>query len=576
MRQSQYFLPTLKEDPADAELVSHRLMLRAGLIRQVASGLYNWLPLGLRVVRKIEAIARQELDAIGAQEISMPVVHPAELWRESGRWDKMGPELLRLRDRHERDFCLGPTHEEIVTDLFRREVRSYRQLPCNLYQIQTKFRDEIRPRFGVIRAREFSMKDGYSFHEDQASFDQTYQAMHGCYSRILSRLQLDFRAVEADSGAIGGAHSHEFHALAQSGEDLIAHATKGSYAASLERAAAAPPPPAPPPSEALDEVATPGCASIAQVAELLDVPPMRCLKTLVVRGEQSLVALALRGDHELNLVKAGKLPGVRSPLQFAEEDEIRAAVGAGPGAIGPLGIKLPLYVDRDARSLADFVCGANRDGYHWRGANWGRDLPVANAQVHDIRQVAEGDPAPDGQGELRFLRGIEVGHLFQLGALYSEAMQATFLDREGRDRAPLMGCYGMGITRLVAAIIEQHHDQRGILWPPPVAPFDLHIVALNYAGSEAVRQASEQLLAQCRAAGLEALLDDRDERPGVKFADADLIGLPRRLTLGERSLGRGQVEYRPGQGAQTLDLALDEAAAALRGQTDGQEADSPA
>ena len=563
MRQSQYFVPTLKEDPADAELVSHRLMLRAGLVRQVASGLYTWLPLGLRVVRKIEAIAREELNAIGAQEVSMPVVHPAELWRESGRWDKMGPELLRLQDRHQRDFCLGPTHEEIVTDLFRREVRSYRQLPCNLYQIQTKFRDEVRPRFGVIRAREFTMKDGYSFHEDQASFDDTYQAMHGCYGRILSRLQLDFRAVEADTGAIGGAHSHEFHALAQSGEDLIVHATEGDYAANLERAAAAPPPPPPPPAETLSEVATPGCASIAQVAELLGIPPARCLKTLVVRGQRTPVALALRGDHALNPAKAGKLPEVQSPLQFAEEDEMRAAVGAGPGSIGPLGLGLPLYIDREARALADFVCGANRDGHHWRGVNWGRDLSAAQRQVQDLRQVAEGDPAPGGQGELRFLRGIEVGHLFQLGTLYSKAMQASFLDRDGRDRMPIMGCYGMGITRLVAAIIEQHHGEQGILWPPPVAPFDLHIVALNYAGAETVRQASDRLLAQCRAAGLDALLDDRDERPGVKFADADLIGLPRRLTVGERGLRQGLVEYRPGPGQATLALALDEAAAAL-------------
>lgn len=544
MHQSQLFAPTVKEDPAQAEVISHRLMLRAGLVRPVAAGLYTWLPLGLRVIRKIEAIAREELNASGAQELSMPVVQPAELWQQSKRWEKMGPELLRMKDRHERDFCLGPTHEEIITDLFRREIHSYRQLPCNFYQIQTKFRDEVRPRFGVMRAREFTMKDGYSFHESQRSFDETYQEMHACYTRILERMQLNFRAVEADTGNIGGSNSHEFHVLAQSGEDVIVHASGGDYAANLERARAEPPGAVPLPAESMSEVATPGRTTIASVSELLGMPPERCLKTLIVRGENGLVALLLRGDHELNEAKASKLPGIASPFAFATDEEIFAASGANPGSVGPVGLGLPAYVDPEARAISDFVCGANRDGRHYRGVNWERDIPVDESRTADIRNVRPGDKAPDGQGELRFLRGIEVGHIFQLGTIYSEAMQATFLDRDGRGRAPIMGCYGLGITRLVAAIIEQNHDERGICWPEPTAPFDLHIVALNYGKSEGVRRTSEDLLAQCAAAGVDALLDDRDERPGVKFADADLLGIPHRITVGERGLKTGRVEYR--------------------------------
>ncbi len=563
MRQSQLLIPTIKEVPADAEVASHRLMLRAGLLRQVASGLYAWLPLGLRVVRKIEAIIREEMDRSGAQEVSMPVVQPAELWRETGRWEKMGPELARLRDRHEREFCLGPTHEEIITDLFRREVHSYRQLPCNFYQIQTKFRDEVRPRFGVMRAREFVMKDAYSFAADQASFDATYQEMHRCYSRILTRMQLDFRAVEADTGNIGGANSHEFHVLADSGEDTIVYATQGDYAANLERAVSAPPPPCGAATETLREVATPGVTTIVQVATLLDAPVTQCLKALVIRGEDGPIVIMLRGDHELNLVKAQKIPGAKQPVEFADGAEILAATGANPGSIGPLGLQAPLIVDPQAAAVADFVCGANRDGHHYQGVNWGRDLPLADNQVLDVRNVAPGDPAPNGQGELRFLRGIEAGHIFQLGRTYSEAMQAKVLDRDGKPVTPIMGCYGMGVTRLVAAVIEQHHNAGGILWPDPLAPFDIHILALNCGKSSAVREAADNLATQLEAGGLATLLDDRAERPGVKFADADLIGLPRRIVIGDRGLMEGRVECRIGHGAKVEALAPNEAVARL-------------
>ena len=566
MRQSRLLIPTIKEVPADAEVVSHRLMLRAGLIRQAAAGVYTWLPLGLRVLRRIEAIIRTEMDLSGAQEVSMPVVQPAELWRETGRWRKMGPELLRFQDRHERDFCLGPTHEEIITDLFRREIHSYRQLPCNFYQIQTKFRDEVRPRFGVMRAREFIMKDAYSFAADQASFDATYQEMHRCYSRILTRMQLDFRAVEADTGSIGGANSHEFHVLAESGEDTIVYATEGDYAANLERAVSAPPPSRPAAAETMRETATPGVTTIAQVAALLDAPVSQCLKALVIRGGEGPIVIMLRGDHELNLVKAQKIPGAKQPLEFADAAEILAATGANPGSVGPVGLQAPLLVDPEAAAMADFVCGANRDGYHYRGVNWGRDLPLADGQVLDVRNVAPGDPAPNGQGELKFLKGIEAGHIFQLGCTYSEAMQAKVLDRGGKPLTPIMGCYGMGVTRLVAAVIEQHHDDGGILWPEPLAPFDVHVLALNYGKSSAVREAADGLAAQLEATGLAILLDDRNERPGVKFADADLIGLPRRIVIGERGLREGRVECRFGHGAQALALSPDEAVARLPAQ----------
>ncbi len=542
MRQTEFLLPTLKEDPADADVMSHKLMLRAGLIRQLASGLYTWLPLGLRVIRKIEAIVREEMNASGAQEVMMPVVQPAELWEESGRWAAMGPEMARLKDRHERDFCLGPTHEEVITDLFRREIQSYRQLPVNFYQIQTKFRDERRPRFGVMRAREFTMKDGYSFHEDQASFDATYQEMYDCYSRILTRMELEFRAVEADTGNIGGSNSHEFHVLAESGEDVIAYTEDGSYAANLEKAEAALPGKRPGPSQAMEKIDTPNEKTIADLCKLLDTTPDRTVKTLMLEGEDGLVALVLRGDHELNEIKAEKLPGVKTPLAFATDTDIRSSMGADAGSLGPVNCPVPVLVDREAAAIADFPCGANEDGKHFTGVNWGRDCPLDDSQIVDARNVVEGDPAPDGHGPLRFLRGIEAGHIFQLGTKYSETMNAQVLGQDGANITPLMGCYGMGITRLVAAVIEQNHDEDGIVWPRPLAPFDLHIIALNYHKSGAVKEAADRLHTEAETAGLSVLLDDRDERPGVKFADADLIGLPLRITVGDRGLKNGVVE----------------------------------
>jgi len=557
MRQSQLLIPTLKENPADADIVSHRLMLRAGLIRQVASGLYTWLPLGLRVVRRIETILREELNRSGAQEVLMPVVQPAELWEESGRWTKMGPEMLRMRDRHERDFCLGPTHEEVITDLFRREVHSYRQLPCNFYQIQTKFRDEVRPRFGVMRAREFTMKDGYSFHIDQASLDATYREMYDCYSRILRRMDLRFRAVEADTGNIGGANSHEFHVLADSGEDVIVYATAGDYAANLEKAQAAPPAPRPAPTRALERLPTPGQESIAEVAAFFGIDARQCVKTLVVEGTDGAVALVLRGDHELNEIKAQHLPGVATPLRLAADVDVSAAVGCRPGSIGPIGLTIPVWIDREAAALADFVCGANVDGFHYTGANWQRDVPIDDDRIVDIRNVVAGDRAPDGQGELQLLRGIEVGHIFQLGRVYSEPLAAGVLDRNGQSVIPLMGCYGIGVTRMVAAIIEQNHDANGIVWPEPVAPFDVHIVALNYTKSDNVRGAADALYRTLAERGHAVLLDDRDERPGVKFADADLIGLPHRITVGDRGLAEGVVEYRRRSESTSTNVALD-------------------
>jgi prolyl-tRNA synthetase len=556
MRQSQQLIPTLKENPADADVASHRLMLRAGLIRQVASGLYTWLPLGLRVLRRIETILREELTRSGAQEILMPVVQPAELWEESGRWSKMGPEMLRMRDRHDRDFCFGPTHEEVVTDLFRREVHSYRQLPCNFFQIQTKFRDEVRPRFGVMRAREFTMKDGYSFHLDQASFDATYREMYDCYSRILRRMELRFRAVDADTGNIGGANSHEFHVLAESGEDTIAYATHGDYAANLEKAMAAAPAPRPAPGAALEKRATPGSETIAEVSALLRVAARQCVKTLVVEGVDGPVALVLRGDHDLNEIKAGHVPGVVAPLRFASDAAVQSAVGCRPGSIGPLGLTIPCWVDRDAAAIADFVCGANADGWHWMGVNWERDVPLDPARIVDLRSVVAGDPAPDGQGELQLMRGIEVGHIFQLGRVYSTPLAAGVLDQNGQSVIPIMGCYGIGVTRLVAAIIEQNHDANGIAWPEPVAPFHVHIVALNYGKSADVRAAADELHDRLAARGVAVLLDDRDERPGVKFADADLIGIPHRITVGDRGLKSGMVEYRRRTDTGSTDVAL--------------------
>jgi prolyl-tRNA synthetase len=544
MRLSRYLLATVKETPADAEVVSHRLMLRAGMIRRLAAGLYTWLPLGLRVLRKVEAVVREEMDRAGAQEVLMPAVQPAELWRESGRWDKYGPELLRLKDRHEREFCFGPTHEEVITDLIRREIRSYKQLPANFYQIQTKFRDEIRPRFGVMRAREFLMKDAYSFHLDEASLQETYDRMVETYTRIFTRLGLEFRAVRADTGAIGGSHSHEFHVLADSGEDAIAISSSGGYAANVELAEALPPAgPRAQPAAELREVATPGQHTIDEVAAYLGIDTQRCLKTLLVRGtETAVVALVLRGDHELNAVKAARLAEVAEPFTFASAEEVQAATGCAPGSIGPVGLEIPLIADHAAAHASDLVCGANRDGFHLTGVNWGRDLP--EPRTADLRNVVDGDPAPDGSGTLAIRRGIEVGHVFQLGTKYSEAMNATCLDEQGRAIVMTMGCYGIGVSRIVAAAIEQNHDERGIVWPAGLAPFSAVVLPLNAHKSQRVREAAERLYGDLLAAGIEVLLDDRGERPGVMFADCELIGIPHRLVVAEKGLDAGTVEYK--------------------------------
>ena len=569
MRTSRFPLHTLKDTPADAEIVSHRLMLRAGLIRRLASGLYTWLPLGLRVLRKVEAIVRDEMERAGALEVLMPAVQPAELWQESGRWDKYGPELLRLKDRHQRDFCFGPTHEEIITDLARAELRSYRQLPVNFYQIQTKFRDEIRPRFGVMRAREFLMKDAYSFHADHGSLQQTYEAMHAAYSRIFRRCGLNFRAVLADTGSIGGSASHEFHVLADSGEDAIAFSDAGGYAANVELAEAVPSPAArPAPTAPLATVATPGRHSIEEVSAFLGVPASATAKTLLVEGAEpdTVVALVLRGDHELNAVKAEKLPGVGSPLRLASDEAVRTATGCGPGSVGPVGLTIPVIVDRAAAALADFVCGANREGQHLTGVNWGRDLP--EPAVADLRNVVAGDPSPDGQGHLVIARGIEVGHIFQLGTKYSEAMKATVLDEQGRSVTMIMGCYGIGVSRVVGAAIEQHNDAKGIVWPVGIAPFQVMLVPMQYHRSHRVREETERLYAELQGAGIDVLLDDRDARPGVMFADAELIGIPHRVVVGERGIDDGKVEYRGRRDADNTMIARAEIVPFLRGRID--------
>ncbi|MEE4144308.1 MAG: proline--tRNA ligase [Halieaceae bacterium] len=545
MRTSNFLIATQKETPADAEVISHQLMLRAGLIRKLASGLYTWLPLGLRVLRKVEAIVREEMDKSGAQELSMPVMQPAELWQESGRWEQYGPELLRIRDRHERDFCLGPTHEEVITDLVRNEIKSYKQLPANFYQIQTKVRDEIRPRFGIMRSREFLMKDAYSFHATQESLEQTYQVMHQTYSSIFTRLALEFRPVIADTGSIGGSASHEFHVLANSGEDDIAFSDTGSYAANVEMAEAISPAAGrPAPAAKLQEVATPGVKSIEQLAQFLGVDPANTVKTLLVAAEKEgeLVALVLRGDHQLNPIKVEKLEGVGAPLRMATEEEALAACGAGFGSLGPMGLDLPAIVDRSAACLADFSCGANRDGFHYTGANWERDCPLG--RVEDLRRVEEGDPSPDGQGTLQIKRGIEVGHIFQLGTKYSEAMSARVLDETGRNVTMIMGCYGIGVSRIVAAAIEQNHDESGIIWPASMAPFQLAIIPLNMHKSPEVARCADELYAALSAAGVEVLMDDRNERPGVKFADMELIGIPHRIVVGDRALAEDKIEYK--------------------------------
>jgi prolyl-tRNA synthetase len=564
MRLSRYPLSTIKETPADAEVISHQLMLRAGLIRRLASGMYTWLPLGYKVLRKVENIIREEMDKTGALEVLMPAIQPAELWQESGRWEQYGPELLRITDRHQREFCFGPTHEEIITDLARRELNSYKQLPITWYQIQTKFRDEIRPRFGVMRAREFLMKDAYSFHMDQASLQQTYQDMHQAYSNIFTRIGLDFRPVMADSGSIGGSSSHEFHVLADSGEDAIAFSSDSSYAANVEKAEAMPPTAerAAPAAE-MQTLDTPAQHSIEDVSKFLGIDPGQCLKTLLVEGEQegSVVALVLRGDHQLNEIKAEQLPQVKAPLRFAPEELVRQAAGCAPGSVGPVGLSIPVIADHAAAQLADFVCGANTDDQHLSGVNWGRDL--AEPARADIRNVVNGDPSPDGKGTLSI---VEVGHIFQLGNKYSAALNASVLDENGASQVMTMGCYGIGVSRVVAAAIEQNHDDNGIIWPAAIAPFDLAIAPINMQKSARLQEAAEQLYAQLSEAGFDVLLFDEKERLGSMLANIELIGIPHRLVLGERGLDAGSVEYKGRRDQQARDIPLDQLLDFLRQQ----------
>jgi prolyl-tRNA synthetase len=580
MRTSQFPLNTIKEIPADAEIVSHKLMLRAGLIRKLAAGLYNWLPLGLRVLRKVENVVREEMDRAGALEVLMPAVQPAELWQESGRWGVFGPELCRFKDRHERDFCLGPTHEEIITDLVRNEIKSYKQIPVNYYQIQMKFRDERRPRFGVMRAREFLMKDAYSFHLDKASLQDTYDAMYATYSRIFERLGLEFRAVLADTGAIGGSMSHEFHVLAESGEDAIAFSDRSDYAANVEMAEAlAPAEPRAPASRPMEKVATPGKTSIDEVAEFLKVPAEKIVKAIAVmvskreldREWEEFCLLLLRGDHELNEVKAGKILG---DFRFATEDEIEQHMGCRPGYIGPVQIPssagtINIVADRAVPAMGDFVCGANEKGFHLAGVNWDRDT-AAPQHVYDLRKVTEGDSSPDGQGKLRIARGIEVGHIFQLGTKYSEAMQATVLNEEGKSQVLIMGCYGIGVSRVVAAAIEQNHDDRGIIWPEALAPFQVALAPINMHTSERLRETAEHLYQSMRRAGLDVLFDDRKARPGVMFADLELIGIPHRVVISERLLESGRAEYKGRRDADAIEIPLEEVIPFLQSKLAGQ------
>ncbi|MEN4890361.1 proline--tRNA ligase [Erwinia billingiae] len=547
MRTTQYLLSTLKETPADAEVISHQLMLRAGMIRKLASGLYTWLPTGLRVLKKVENIVREEMNNAGAIEISMPVVQPADLWQESGRWEQYGPELLRFVDRGDRPFVLGPTHEEVVTDLIRNELSSYKQLPLNVFQIQTKFRDEVRPRFGVMRSREFIMKDAYSFHASQESLQATYDDMYRAYSQSFKRMGLDFRAVQADTGSIGGSASHEFQVLAQSGEDDVIFSTESDYAANIEFAeAVAPAGGRADAKQAMLEIDTPNAKTIAELVEQFNLPVEKTVKTLMVKATKesghTLVALLVRGDHALNEIKAEKLDIIDAPLTFATEEEIRALVGAGPGSLGPVGLNMPIIIDRTVAVMSDFSAGANVDGKHFTGINWQRDLPLP--RVEDIRNVVEGDASPDGKGTLQIKRGIEVGHIFQLGTKYSEAMKASVQGEDGRNQILTMGCYGIGITRIVAASIEQNHDERGIIWPAALAPFQVAILPMNMHKSFRVKELAEELYAQLRAKGIDVILDDRKERPGVMFADMELIGVPHTIVIGDRNLDSEEVEYK--------------------------------
>lgn len=559
MRASNLLISTLKETPADAEIVSHQLMLRAGLIRRLASGLYTWLPMGLKVLRKTEAIVREEMDRAGAQEVLMPSVQPAELWQESQRWEKYGPELLRITDRHQREFCYGPTHEEVITDLVRQEIRSYKQLPVNFYQIQTKFRDEIRPRFGLMRAREFLMKDAYSFHLDQASLQETYDNMYATYTRIFSRIGLEFRAVQADTGSIGGNASHEFHVLASSGEDAIAFSDKSDYAANVELAeAVAPQGERAAASETMTVVETPAKHTIDDVSQYLNKPASQCLKTLLVEGveEGSVVALVVRGDHELNEIKAEKHPLVAAPLTFVTAEKVLEISHANIGSVGPVGLTIPVIVDHAAAFVSDFVCGANQDDKHLTGVNWGRDLP--EPETADLRKVMAGDPSPDGQGHLEIARGIEVGHIFQLGENYSSKLNAVVLTESGKSQIVTMGCYGIGVSRVVAAAIEQNHDDRGIIWPESIAPYQVVLVPVNAHKSVRVKEKAEEVYQQLLAAGVDVLLDDRGLRPGVAFADMELIGIPHRLILGERGLDNGMIEYKNRRSGEGEEFAIDD------------------
>ncbi|WP_018690915.1 proline--tRNA ligase [Algicola sagamiensis] len=550
MRTSKYLLSTLKETPADAEIVSHQLMLRAGMIRKIASGLYTWLPTGLRVLQKVENIVREEMNRAYAIEVSMPVVQPSDLWEESGRWEQFGPELLRFKDRHQRPFALGPTHEEVITELVRKEINSYKQLPLNLYQIQTKFRDEVRPRFGVMRAREFLMKDAYSFHLDQSCLEETYKGMYQAYCNIFERMGLDYRPVLADTGSIGGDVSHEFHVLAESGEDAIAFSSESDYAANVEMAEAITPAgDRPAPSQTMEKVATPGCRTIQEVCDFLSLPAVQTVKTLIVHGQPedgsdkpSFIALVLRGDHELNEIKAEKHASILEPLTMATDEEVKDATGVTPGSVGPAGLSIPVIVDRSAAHIADFVAGANEEGYHTTGLNWDRD--ISNYEVMDLRNVYEGDASPDGQGVLNIKRGIEVGHIFQLGTKYSEAMKAGVLNEQGKNEVLSMGCYGVGVSRIVAAAIEQNHDKYGIIWPDAIAPFKVALIPMNMHKSARIQEVAEKLYTELVAAGIEVIFDDRKDRPGVMFADMELVGVPHSIVIGERNLDEGLVEYK--------------------------------
>ena len=561
MRVSKLLLATLKESPSDAEVISHKLMLRAGMVRKLASGLYTWLPLGLRVLRKVENIIREELNKVGSQEVLMPVTQPSELWKESGRWDQYGPELLRMKDRHGREFCFGPTHEEVITDMVRNEIRSYKQLPANFYQIQTKFRDEVRPRFGIMRSREFLMKDAYSFHIDEASLNETYDEMHATYCKIFDRIGLDYRPVQADTGSIGGSASHEFHVLADSGEDDIAFSSDSDYAANIELAEAITlTTKRPAANKDMQLIDTPNVKTIEELVEKFKLKIENTVKTLIVhadeKSENSLVALLVRGDHELNKIKTEKLEAVASPLCFATDEEINKTIGANPGSLGPVNLKIPFFIDRSVAMMSDFSVGANINDKHYLNVNWERDLPVSN--VVDIRNVVQGDPSPDGKGTLSIKRGIEVGHIFQLGKTYSEALKATVLDEQGKARVMTMGCYGIGVSRVVASAIEQNYDEKGIIWPESIAPFQLVIIPMNMHKSDTLKPVVEKLYQDFLDANIEVLFDDRKGRAGIMFADMELIGIPHRIIIGDRGLEKGIIEYKGRRDSDNTDIALDD------------------